>query len=328
MRGAMLLSACVVLGGCARRTGPAVAEPVPAFTPDSHAEALSLLGQPLVTPTLSAETRERLEKNLADARAAYAAKPDADATIWLGRRTAYLGHYREAIDIFSRGIREFPSDARLYRHRGHRYITVREFDKAIADFTKAAQLIRGRPDEVEPDGQPNARNIPTSTLQSNIWYHLGLAYYLIGDFASASDAYAECMKVSKNDDMKVATSHWLYMTERRLRHATAAAEVLAPITPNMDVHENQSYHRLLLLYKGLLPVDSLLAPSQGTDNPALNDATVGYGVGNWHYYNGRTREAADAFARVLRGGQWASFGYIASEVDLRNIEQAQSRIRR
>ena len=32
---------------------------------------------------------------------------------------------------------------------------------------------------------------PRSTLQFNIWYHLGLAYYLQGNYARAYDAYVE-----------------------------------------------------------------------------------------------------------------------------------------
>jgi len=233
----------------------------------------------------------------------------------VGRRTAYLGRYREAIDVFTRAIAEHPDDARLYRHRGHRYITVRELDRAIADFETAVKLTAGKPDEVEPDGLPNARNVPTSTLQSNIWYHLALAHYLKGDFERALPAYREAMAVSTNPDMEVATAHWLYMTLRRLGRAEESAAVLAPIRPDMDIIENGSYHRLLLLYKGLLPPDSLLAQQPGVD-AALDDATVGYGLGNWHLYNGRPAEAEALFRRVLAGGQWGAFGYIAAEAEV------------
>ena len=146
-------------------------------------EAMSLLGKPLHAAALPAETRVRLEANLATARAEFEKNPaSADAAIWLGRRTAYLGRFRDAIAIYSTAIAKHPGDARLYRHRGHRYITVREFDNAIADLSKAASLVADTPDEVEPDGQPNARNIPTGTLKTNIYYHLGLAHYLKGDF--------------------------------------------------------------------------------------------------------------------------------------------------
>ncbi len=276
-------------------------------------EAVSLLGERLYSPPIPAPTREVYEQRLAEARRAHGRTPaDADSIIWLGRRTAYLGRYREAISIFTGGITKHPADARMYRHRGHRYVSVREFDRAIADLTRAAELTAGRPDAIEPDGIPNARNVPTSTLQSNIWYHLGLAHYLKGDFNRALVAYREAMRVPGNPDMLVATSHWLYMTLRRLGRATEAEAVLAPISRDMAIIENDAYHRLLLMYKGQLSPDSLAPP--GTD--ALNDASIGYGLGNWHLYNGRRVDALAVFRRVLSGGNWPAFGYIAAEAEV------------
>jgi tetratricopeptide (TPR) repeat protein len=279
-------------------------------------EATSLLGRPLVAPPPPAERRAALEENLAKARAAYEKDPnDADAAIWMGRRLAYLGRYRDAIAAFSDGITKHPDDARLYRHRGHRYITVREFDRAIADLARAASLVAGRADEVEPDGQPNARNIPTSTLNANIFYHLGLAHYLQGTFAAALDAYRECLRFSKNPDMLAATSHWLYMTLRRLDRPGDARAVLEPITRDMQIIENGSYHRLLMLYKGGEKADALLA---AVAEGGLDGATIGYGVGNWHLYNGRPELAVPIFRQIVEkdAGQWAAFGYIAAEAEL------------
>ena len=57
---------------------------------------------------------------------------DLENIIWLGRRTAYLGQYDEAIRIYSDGLKIFPNEPRLFRHRGHRYISIRKFDEAIA----------------------------------------------------------------------------------------------------------------------------------------------------------------------------------------------------
>ena len=278
-------------------------------------EATSLLGRPLYTAAPSAEAAAKLEANLAAAKAAFDKNPaDADAAIWLGRRTAYLARYRDAIAVFSDAIQKHPNDARLYRHRGHRYITVREFDKAIADLSKAAALVANRPDEVEPDGQPNARNIPTSTLKTNIYYHLGLAHYLKGEFDRAADAYVHCMEHSKNPDMQVATAHWQYMTLRRLKRDADAAKVLVPIAATMDVIENGSYHRLLLMYKGEQTADALLATVKAG---GLDGATIGYGVANWHLYNGRRAEAERLLQDIVESNaaQWAAFGYIAAEAD-------------
>ena len=277
-------------------------------------EATSLLGQPLARPVLPEDTRRRYEEALAEAqRRSHADPRDADALIWLGRRTAYLGRFREAIDIYSRGIRTHARDARFFRHRGHRYITVRAFDRAIADLERAASLIAGRVDEIEPDGIPNARNTPTSTLQSNIWYHLGLAHYLRGDFARALTAYRSCMEVSRNPDMLVATSHWLYMTLRRLGRAAEAAQVLEPIRHDLDVIENHAYHRLLLMYKGELAADALLPTSSSA---ALDDVTTAYGVGNWYLYNGDAARAHEIFQRIVAAGNWPAFGSIAAEAEV------------
>jgi tetratricopeptide (TPR) repeat protein len=294
----------------------ATAEPPETAQSNPEPEATSLLGEPLIPPPLPDSVRARYEAQLREAQDGLADDPNsADAAIWVGRRLAYLGRYREAIDSFTQAIARHPDDARMYRHRGHRYITVRILDSAIADLEHAAALVAGRPDVIEPDGLPNARNIPTSTLQSNIWYHLGLAYYLRGEFARAYEAYRQALAVSTNPDMLVATTHWAYMTLRRMGNEAEAARVLTPIRREMDIIENDAYHRLLLLYKGELPVDSLLAPdSAATD--AVQDATVGYGVGNWHLYNGRAEDAVAVFTGVMRNAQWAAFGYIASEAEL------------
>ncbi len=273
------------------------------------AQAISLLGDTLFAST----PNERAVEQLAEARNDYEANPDdADAIIWYGRRTAYTGQYREAIRIYTEGIEKHPDDARMYRHRGHRYISIRMLDEAIADFEHAAGLVEGQEDEIEPDGQPNALNIQTSTLQSNIWYHLGLARYLKQDFEEAIEAYHLGLALRENPDGIFSTSHWLYMALRRLGRDEEAAEVLEPIHADMEVIENQVYHQLLLMYKGEITPESLLEPGDGSSE---NQATL-YGVGNYFYYNGQEQEAVEIFNRILAGPGWAGFGFIAAEAEM------------
>ena len=249
-----MLGALALVARAGRRPDRPDAAPRPSSPPACGAEAVSLAGKPLPALPIAADRRLVLEANLARAAAEFAARTgDADAIIWLGRRTAYLNCFREAIAIFSSGIEKHPEDIRLYRHRGHRYISLREFDKAVADLEKAARLIEEKriPDQVEPDGDPNPQNVPTSTSHFNVYYHLGLARYLKGDFEGAARAYRECMKYSQgSDDRLVATSDWLYMTLRRLGRADEAAAVLAPITARLAVLENKAYWNRLLMYKG------------------------------------------------------------------------------
>lgn len=306
------LVALMLVAACA----PADPFPLPSGAPG--VQAVSFLGDSLVPVPVADSLGAAQWVQLDSAHAALAERPDdPDAWIWVGRRLAYLGYYRPAIAAYAAALARYPGDARLLRHRGHRYVTVRDLDAAIADFVAAAKLVQDLPDEIEPDGQPNARGIPTSTLQFNIWYHLGLAHYLKGDFQRAVSAYRECLKVSGNPDALAATSHWLYMALRRLGEREEADRVLLPITADMDIIENDAYHRLLLLYKGDLALDDLWADGAQTD--ALRSATIGYGVGNWWLYGGDTAQAQTVFREVLTGPQWAAFGYVAAEADLQRL---------
>ena len=80
----------------------------------------------------------------------------------------------------------------------------------------------------------------------------------------------------------------------------------------MNIIENHAYHRRLLMYKGEITPDQLLDVETASD---LDLATLGYGLGNWHLYNG-DREKADAiFRRVTSSPYWPAFGFIAAEAE-------------
>jgi tetratricopeptide (TPR) repeat protein len=273
------------------------------------AQAVSLTGKALH----SAAPGEDALARLAAARNDYEADSgNADNIIWYGRRTAYVGDYRGAIEIFSEGIEKFPDDARFYRHRGHRYISIREFARAIADLENAADLIEGGENEIEPDGLPNALNIPVSSLHGNIWYHLGLAYYLVEDWPNAYRAYKNGFDAGRNDDNRVSTTHWLYMIKRRMGDAEGAVPLLDVISADMNVIENMSYHDLCLLYKGEKTAQELL----GEGEDSATGAATAYGVANWYYYNGNEDKARELLEGLLATDSWSAFGFIAAEADL------------
>ena len=311
-----MLAVCVA--ACNRN--PPESDPVPNPPPDDavipverRIEAISLLGDTLSEIPLDSATRADREARFEEARQAWLAHPDsADAVIWVGRRAAYLGRYQEAIHLYTGGIEFHPDDPRLYRHRGHRYITTRQLDRAVTDLEHAAWLTDGVADEVEPDGLPNARGIPTGTLQSSIWYHLGLARYLRQDFAGALEAYRRCLEVSGNPDMESATRYWLYLTLMRLGQADEAVAVAAAVDPEWDIIENHAYHRLLLLYQGSLEVSDVLPQTDGS----IENVTTAYGVARWYGDAGRSDEAEAALEEILATGQWPAFGFIAAEADL------------
>jgi tetratricopeptide (TPR) repeat protein len=267
-------------------------------------------------PVLPPATQAKLDSNLQVAVENFKAAPSEDTYIWLGRRLAYLYRYDSAIAIFTEALGKYPDSFRLLRHRGHRYITIREFDKAIEDLTRAAELMKGAPLEIEPDGQPNKLNIPLSTTQFNVWYHLGLAHYLKGEYEMALEAYRECMTVCENDDSVIATADWLYMTLRKLEREDEAKLLLASLKKNPTIIENDSYLKRIALYKGELAPEDILNVSDSAEDRDLTLATQGYGVGNWYLYEGDSARAYEIFEQVISGKNFAAFGFIAAEAEL------------
>ena len=77
-------------------------------------EAFSLFGEPLFRAPLRPETLEKQEALYAEALKGYKENPDdSDAIIWFGRRTAYLGRYRESVAIYSKGLEGYPEEPKL-----------------------------------------------------------------------------------------------------------------------------------------------------------------------------------------------------------------------
>jgi tetratricopeptide (TPR) repeat protein len=287
--------------------------------PEPVVEATSLFGKSLYRIEPAGESGERTIAQLDEARRNWMADSTSeDAIIWYGRRLSYAGRYNEAITIYSNGLLHHPDSYKLRRHRGHRYISVRKFNEAIQDLEEAAALTQGIPDEIEPDGLPNSLNQPRSSDQTNIWYHLGLAHFLKGSFSKSADAFEKCVQLSTNDDMKVAATDWLYMCYRRLGRKDRADRLLTAIQPEMDIIENTSYHKRLLMYKGDIAADSLLEAAVNEQN-SLDLLTQGFGVGHWYLVNGDQGRASRIFQLITMQENWAAFGYIAAEAELRRM---------
>lgn len=269
-------------------------------------------------PTIGDSVRRVYEANLRSAERKYKADSTNDEQIiWYGRRLGYLGMYNEAIDVFTKGIDLHPQNPRFYRHRGHRYITLRCYDNAIADLKKAADLVRDQVDEIEEDGIPNEKNIPTSSLHTNIYYHLGLAYYLKGDNRQALLAWEKCLDISDNDDMKVATLNWLNIVLRKQGRQKDAEQHLKVVSNDMEIIENRDYFDILMMYK---TNDDNKLVEKTRDQQTLSNATLGYALGTYYQLRGNKAKAKELFEKVVAGKQWSSFGFIAAETELAQMK--------
>ncbi|PCE66443.1 tetratricopeptide repeat protein [Sediminicola luteus] len=299
----LVLLALAAMASC--KSKKVVPEPLPKI---KALQGSSLLGLPLVSPDLDKVEDSTKILNYRQAEARYEKDPSADNLIWLGRRMGYLGDYAKAITLFSKGVAEFPDDARFYRHRGHRYITLRQYDYALADFDKGITLIQGTDDVIEPDGIPNDANIPVSSLHTNLYYHKGVAHYLKNEMQAAEKAFSHGLAISTNDDMRVAYINWLYLIKKRLDKNEAAKEILFSINTDQEIIENTAYHKNLLFFKGVLTQKQL--------NPEKANAATKYAYANALYFQGDITKSKAALKQIVAQDHWTAFAYMAAEADL------------
>lgn len=280
--------------------------------PQIVGEAISFLGDTLLRPEIEVEKFLQNDSLLEEAKAVFLEdSTDLSAIIWYGRRLAYQHRYKEAIDVFTHGILLHPESPELYRHRGHRFITIRQTENAIQDLKLAASLATNREMEVEPDGIPNKLDIPLSNLHFNIYYHLGLAYYLQADYAEAINSFQSSMQYANNPDLVVATTYWLYLTYLRTGDQDTAKRLLTNIHPDMEIIENEAYlHQLLLFQTGHSEENETDTPPESTSS-----GTQEYGISCWYEANGRRSEADSIRRMILAEDGWHYFGYIAAEAD-------------
>jgi Flp pilus assembly protein TadD len=227
------------------------------------------------------------------ARAALAASPkDVARIIDLGVAQSGARQFREAIATFSRGLEIEPNNALLLRWRGHRYLSVREFDRAFADLTRGAKI--------------------DATIYG-IWYHLGVVQFLRGDFADAAASFAKAQPIAPDPGELAGSTDWLWMS---LSRAGRGGEAKAMLDRRPEKPVDNAYTRRLKLYRGEIGPDAVITAA---DTDEVQVATLAFGLGNWHLVRGDKAQARTAFERSIQSGGWPGFGFIVSEVELQRL---------
>ncbi len=280
-------------------------------------EGISLLGVPLRAIRDTAGLIARADAELAD-------DPNSVTLIInAGIARSAARRFNSAIEMFTRGIERYPDEARLYRFRGHRYMSLRRFDEAVRDLERAVSL---------------------DSTNYDISYQLALAYYLTQRYANAAAViekctefaenpkwqaveearvnpiwYRSCMSLKTDDDGRAAMLDWRYRALRRAGKHADARRLARVIREGWTVRDNAPYYRALLFYRGIRDetstLDSLSAAGE------LPFVTGAYGVANWHLMEGDTTRARALFERIVGGDQWPAFGFIAAEVDLARMRE-------
>ena len=215
---------------------------------------------------------------------------------------AQFWRYHDAVKCFTKCIEMRPEEPLYYRMRGHRYISLRMFDKAAADLEKAAEIKSPKKDR---------------DLKWNIYYHLGLAYYLSGDFEKALNVYMKCLDISNSDEIRIAVLNWIYNTHIMLGKVDESNLVLSKVKKGMKINENITYYNSLIFHQGKITEDSLLS----TASSSLDSLTISYSIGISRLSEKDSEGAHKIFEKIARGFYWPAFGLIAAEAYLARLNK-------
>lgn len=215
--------------------------------------------------------------------------------IALGVAQSGARQFREAIATFTQGLAIAPNDPMLYRWRGHRYLSVRDWDRSLADLQKGYAL---------------------DSTNYGVLYHLGIVRFARGEFNEAARLFTMALPRAPNAGEQGGSVDWLWMS---LMRAGRVADAKAHLDRRPDTQPNtNAYATRIKLYRGEIGPEQIINSPDTTD---VGRSTLNYGLGNWYLLKGDTANARTAFERSVAAGGWPGFGFILSEIELRRLRR-------
>lgn len=301
---------------------------LPAIAQEQSYQGQTLFGDPMYTTLgsnpVNAAPTDALERAIREAKAAYEAEPSIDNTTWYGRVLGYNGLMKEAVEVYTAGLRRHAESAKLYRHRAHRYFSLREFDKSIEDGLKSAELYESRPLERERLGPEYFPSTP-DVVQFYTYYHLGQAYFAKHDFANAAKWFEAARQVGIGVDGapdETAATYWLYLSLARGGRYEEGRELLADFDITLldlvDNRESNYYFDGIQLFKNLRDPADVYSEVDGGKAFSTADgikASTAYSLANYYLLIGDREKARENLARALNTDTWSYFARIQAEAD-------------
>lgn len=279
-------------------------------------EGISFRGDPLFRNPVAPERLAELESQITPLEARTSLTEDEYIT--LGRLYIAANRYRDAVDLYTRGIEEHPDSFKLRRHRGHRYINLRELDRAIVDLRKAVELIG---DEHADQLEYDASGTPTATYEHWVWYHIGLYHYLNEEWDEAARAYGKCVATSTTNTTLVGAIDWQYNALMKGGRMADAEAALDNVPTNIDTNREHPYFKRVMVYKGEIDPSEVIDIEKPAGEWTGFDITAGYGIGNWYRFNGDAETAVRIHEKILQTPYWNAWAYVVADREFSNHEQ-------
>ncbi len=270
-------------------------------------EAFSFSGKPLYAKAaepsalLKSDSIIKTIKNKTDL--------NEDDFVEIGKQLVATNRYKLAVTNYSEGLAKYPASYKLLRNRGHRYITLRQLDNAMADLLKAEKIIPIGTDVMEYGLDEKS----TATVRHQIHYHIGVCHYLKKDFTRSAAAFEKALATAGDSKNIVGASDWLYNCYQRIGQSEKAKKIVEPITPNYLEEKDQPYFRRIMLYNGFITPEELVDSNMQPDKMSVQDITKLYGLASWYQYQGNKEKATSLYKIILQSDLWPGWAYAAAE---------------
>ena len=209
-------------------------------------------------------------------------------------------NYDKALRIYSGMLVEDPGNPLLYRHRGHRYLSIERYEEAAADISIATKL--------EPNYWKN-------------WNYMGMINYYLGNYERALTYYDKALEVAgMNSLVSSAMINWEYLCLKHLGRDDDAMKVLKSFPADLE-KSLFAYKDLILMNRGLLTRSEVEKKYNDNDSNVYR-STYEYGIAMSYYYEGNVAKAKEILMdmRAKKKDIWFTLGYIAADCELDRIK--------
>ena len=183
------------------------------------------------------------------------------------------GNYKEAIELYNKGIKKNPEDACLFNNRGLAYYSLEQYKKAIPDFDKAIEL--------KPDF-------------TDAYYNRGIAYFRKGSYYNFEPRKKAISDFTKVIELQPENTDAYYNRAVIYTEQIHYHHKYATIPPKFPSKDMDYYNKALADYSRVLNLDpAYVLAYQGRGN-------LFYRHGDWDLANAEYDKALDHKNDILK----------------------------
>lgn len=240
-----------------------------------------------------------------------------------GRYLAEMKQFSSATQVFEELVYSDPDNIRFNRQLGYCYFVLGESARAVYFLKKASVLLEGTP--IIKYNLFIRLTMPKHnyhSLQYNIWYLLGIAYYVEKNYDKAITCFKNSLKFASVINLKVMSSNFLYMAYNRAGNHALAKDILNSVSKISNMRSARVHLKSLQIYQKKSDPNEIATGIKKRYFKEEDFTILLYCIGNYHLLNKDFGAARMVFGRVIDEGNPYTLGYILAQADIKFVEES------